>query len=81
MFSFELKGLDRINRIYWIPVSPFPDEREKGRYEAPGAIAGVKVIWSMAMVGRHLFALHPAERKIMSAPGDKVSRGLSCQSC
>jgi len=34
--------LDRIDRIFRISVSPFPDERNKGRHEAPGSIAGVK---------------------------------------
>ena len=36
--------LDRIDRIFRISVSPFPDERNKGRHEAPGSIAGVKVV-------------------------------------
>jgi len=34
--------LDRIDRIFRISISPFPDERNKGRHEAPGAVAGVK---------------------------------------
>ena len=37
--------------------------RRRAPNEAPGDIAGVKVIWSMAMVGRHLFALRPASEK------------------
>ena len=55
--------------------------RRRAPNEAPGDIAGIKVIWSMAIVGRALFASHPEKRKIIFATRDVGSRGLSCQSC